>query len=233
MEKNYNTTYTTIKVCQIQATTINNVPITQLNLGTVLSTVDFGTINGVRYNVPQFTPSGYMSIPNVDSKAITVNMGIGQSQYAIVGYMYNYVDNRIKITKEGETAIFSNEYFINLLNDALKLEFSSINPQECQLPIGEATQQAFIIILNEIINNLKTYINNQIVDKFTTFVSTFNAHTHNVAGVSTGGATVLSAGPTNFGPTLPTYTETSDIDTAYTYMQNDKLLISENGQINI
>lgn len=216
MNKNYNTTYTTVKACQIQNITYEpNYANTILQNGVINTTTSFGAIGGVRYNIPTLTSAGIISIPNLNSKAIVNNIGIGQSQYAITGYMYNTVDTRNKILQKGETCIFSNEYFINILNNALKIEYSKINPQECQLPIGEATQQAFTIILNEIINNLKPYINAQIV-------ATFNTHTHTSATPGT---------PTSAPNTTITanYTENTNTDNALTYMQASKLLISENG----
>lgn len=228
-EKSYNTTYTTVKIGQINGISFSNIPTTELSLGTINATVNFGNINGIRPNIPQFAPSGLMSIPNKNDKVIAVNMGIGQSQYAIIGYMYNYVDDRIKIQNQGEVSIFSNEYFINLLNNALKIEYSSINPQECSLPIGEATQQIFKDILNEILNNLTTYINSQIQASLNNFATLFNNHTHIISGIQTGTSTVTSSGPPSSVPSVGIYVPTAAIATDYNYVLAGKLLISENG----
>ena len=231
MDKSYNTTYTTPRISQINGITYTpNYDNTDLVTGVVNMTCNFGNINGIRYNIPQISPSGLLSIPNKDMKSIVQNMGIGQSQYAVIGYMYNDVNHRNKITNMGETCVFSNNYFINLLNNALKISYSSTNPQEAQLPIGEATQQIFKDILNEILNTLKPYINNQIAQNFNTFSSTFNAHTHFIPGAMGGGGGLNTSATTSTAPTITNYAPSAPIQTDYNYVNDGKLLISENGQ---
>lgn len=211
--KDYANTFTTLKRADVQKTYLNNQPETTLTAGVVTIDLLPNFLSGNYNNIAQLMPAGITSIPNINDTACMLNLGAGQANPYIIGYNRTQLLSIIDILQPGESSLHSNYYAVNAQNEALKVNYSKINPQQCQLPIGEG----YVVVSLDFIAQFEA-----LVSAHNALVTAFNSHMH--GGVSSG--MDISGGPTVSGSSI---TIDPNITTDKNWFNAGKALISETG----